>query len=166
VLKLFLRYFCIISSTILAPSAFAQDQLSVPWEVICTFENKIAESAADRCRMAQSIITAESNKPILVIRAFQDPQPLLLATVPLNVFLKPGLTVTIDNNRPNSFSFEICNQEGCHIGIPMDVDFINALKRGLFARFTFRDAQGLDITLPVDLSGFTKSWEALSSANQ
>lgn len=158
------RFLTAIFLVLCGTSVPAQDQVSIPWTVICEFENKIAENPSDKCRMAQSIVTAQSNDPVLIARVFQDPAPILLASVPLNVFLKPGLTLSIDNGRSETYAFEICNAEGCHTGIPLDNDNIAALKRGLYARFTFLDANGLEITLPVDLSGFTKSWNELTNA--
>lgn len=153
-------------SVLCGTSVSAQDQVSIPWTVICDFENKIAENPSDKCRMAQSIVTAENNDPVLIARVFQDPTPILLASVPLNVFLKPGLSLSIDEGRSQTYAFEICNADGCHTGIPLDNDNIAALKRGLYARFSFLDAGGLEITLPIDLSGFTKSWDELTNAAQ
>lgn len=155
----------VVALAVLRPQVVsAQSQVSVPWTVICAFENRVAQDPADKCRMAQSLVTGETADPVLVVRVFPEPQPLMLASVPLNVFLKPGLSMQIDSKRAETYGFEICNEEGCHVGVPLDADKLSALKRGLFARFTYRDATGLDITLPVDLSGFTASWEALQDA--
>lgn len=116
--------------------------------------------------MSQSLVAAQSNTPVLVARVFVKPEPLLLLNLPLNVFLKPGLTMQIDNGRKTTYAFEICNEQGCHLGIPLDADLVTALKRGNFARYTFRDGAGSEITVPMDLRGFTKSWEALADAVQ
>ena len=141
-------------------------EVTVPWNVICEFENQVSQDPANRCRMAQSLVTSDTATPVIVLRVYSTPDPIVLVTVPLNVFLKPGLTLQIDKGRTESYGFEICNEEGCHTGIPLTTDMLASLKRGLFARFTYRDAGGLEITLPIDLRGFTKSWEELEFAAQ
>lgn len=136
----------------------------MPWTVICAFENQVAEEPAERCRMAQSLVTNDTGLPVLVLRVYSDPDPLVLATVPLNVFLKPGLAMQVDNGRREVLAFEICNEQGCHVGLPLTQDLLDRLKRGLFARFTYADGTGQEITLPVDLRGFTASWDDLNKA--
>ncbi|MEM9853791.1 MAG: invasion associated locus B family protein [Pseudomonadota bacterium] len=141
-------------------------EVTVPWDVICGFENQVAQDPADRCRMAQSLVTGETAEPVILLRVYSTPEPLVLVTVPLNVFLRPGLTLQVDNGRSEVFGFEICNEEGCHSGLPLTQDLLVSFQRGLFARFTYFDATGLEITLPIDLRGFTASWTALNEALQ
>lgn len=155
-------------SSVLAQTATSDNttapEVSVPWTVICELENQVADDPADRCRIAQSLVTAETAQPVLLVRVYADPDPLVLVTVPLDIFLKPGLAMQVDDGRIQKFGFEICNAEGCHTGIPLTTDILAAFKRGLIARFTYLDATGSEITLPVDLRGFTKSWEDMTDA--
>lgn len=164
----FLGVMCVLASPPLAVTAqqAAQEppEAMIPWQVICAFENQVAEAPADRCRIAQSLVTAQTTTPVLLVRVYADPDPLVLVTVPLDIFLKPGLSISIDDRRPERHFFEICNAEGCHTGIPLTTDLLTALKRGLIARFTYVDATGTEITLPVDLRGFTASWTEMTDA--
>lgn len=133
------------------------------WQVICRLENKIATAPADRCRMAQTIVTAETETPLLLARIYVDPEPLMLLSTPLNIFLKSGLTLSVDGSRSTSYAFEVCNEEGCHLGIPMDTNLVNAFKRGNIAEFTYADATGARIVLPMSLTGFTRGWGELEA---
>lgn len=169
----FVRSFLFFCAVFLStPIAYAQEALSqprelmVPWEVLCTFEAQVSDNPTEQCRMAQSLITSETQQPVLLARVFSEPEPIVLLTVPLNVFLKPGITMQIDSGKRNVFGFEICNEEGCHTGIPLSTDLLNALKAGLIARLTYLDANGVEITLPIDLRGFSKSWTELNNAQK
>ncbi len=138
----------------------------VPWQVICDFQNQVSEDPVNRCRMAQSLVTSETQEPVLLARVFSAPDPIVLLTVPLNVFLKPGITMQIDSGKKSVFGFEICNETGCHMGIPLSSDLLSAMKGGLIARLTYLDANGVEITLPIDLRGFSKAWAELNDAQQ
>lgn len=134
-----------------------------PWKIVCGDET-VAEPGDDAagCRMAQTIVTNESTEPVLLVRVFPGDSPTVVASVPLGVLLKAGLTVTIDGGAPLRHRYEVCNAEGCHVGIPLDPSLLRRLQRGNEARFGLVDGSRQPIELPISLAGFTAGWKALN----
>ena len=130
------------------------------WKVVCGDET--LEDDEGGCRMAQTIVTNESTEPVLLVRVFPGDRPTVVATVPLGVLLKAGITLAIDGGAPLRHRYEVCNAEGCHVGIPLEPSLLRRLQRGNEARFGLVDGAQQPIELPISLTGFTAGWKTLN----
>ncbi|WP_299729122.1 invasion associated locus B family protein [uncultured Tateyamaria sp.] len=134
----------------------AQDQPSTgDWQAICDDQG---------CRLAQSLVLAQSETTVLMARVFDSATPTLVLTVPLGSFLKPGLLMAIDDGAPRAFAFEICDEFGCHAGVPLDDGLLRDLKRGLKAEIAFVDGTQEQVSLSLSLVGFTNGMQRLTEA--
>lgn len=125
------------------------------WQAICD----------DRgCRLAQSLVAARTETTVLMARVFQGASPTLVLSVPLGAFLKPGILLSIDGDAPRALAFEICDEFGCHAGVPMDDDILRDFRRGLKADVTFVDGAQEQVSLSLSLVGFTNGMKALAEA--
>ena len=127
------------------------------WQVVCDDGG---------CRLAQSIVTAETGAALLLVRIFAGDPPTAILTAPLGVFLKTGLIVKVDRNRARAYAFEICDDLGCHAGVTLDADLVREFQRGLTAEITFFDGNQNKVSLPVSLVGFTDGFNAVSEARE
>lgn len=136
------------------PVAAQATQTNTDWQVICD---------AEGCRMAQSLIAEAGQKPVMSVRIFANPQPTMLISLPLGIFLKPGLLLQIDDNTAESHAFEICDANGCHAGILLEDGLLTRMRKGQLAFVEFQDNQRRPIRLPVSLSGFTAAYQQMSA---
>lgn len=143
-------------TTVLVTAGRAQEaaeQVFTDWQIVC--------DDTKPCRMSQTIAQPSTSTVILQARVFGGESPTLLLTFPLGILLSTGWSYRIDNGRETVTPFEICNTDGCHAGVPLDVDLLQRLRRGNQLLITFRDAANAPVTPAISLLGFTKAFEVL-----
>ncbi|WP_425073506.1 invasion associated locus B family protein [Sagittula sp. S175] len=132
----------------------AQDTGSTgDWQAICDDQG---------CRLAQSLVASPSETTVLMARVYAGATPTLVLTVPLGTFLKAGLLMSIDKGAPRAIAFEICDEFGCHAGVPMDDGLLRDFQRGLKAEVSFVDGRQEQVTLALSLTGFTNGMKSLA----
>ncbi len=55
----------------------------------------------------------------------------------------------VDDNPSRAFSFETCNEDGCHVGIPLDAILHRELRKGSRIVFHFFDGTQHRVSIPV-----------------
>ncbi|MFK7996749.1 MAG: invasion associated locus B family protein [Granulosicoccus sp.] len=133
------------------------------WDVACPPEGS-------NCAMAQ-IGNDASGTPVLemVIRKLEEPLEVgertaiavLDVITPLGVVLTEGLSVTIDNGKPETAPFQICTEQGCLVREPIDDSLVSRLKRGNSAVVSVIAANQGEVKATLSLSGFTKAYNGL-----
>ena len=149
------RTLALVASFFLATTgtAIAEAETFKDWQVIC--EPDVP------CRMVQTIVQTELQRPILQIRVFDDGSPTMLLTFPLGILLSPGWQYQIDGGRATRVPFELCNLDGCHAGLPLSKALLTKLKRGNTFKVTFWDAESTAVNPEISLAGFTKAFGVL-----
>lgn len=149
------RTLALVASFFLAISsaAAAEQETFKDWQVIC--------DADTPCRMVQTIVQTEPQRPILQVRVFDEGSPTMLLTFPLGILLSPGWQFQIDGGRATRVPFELCNLDGCHAGLPISKALLTKLKRGNTFKVTFWDAESTEVHPEISLAGFTKAFGAL-----
>ncbi|SNR44739.1 invasion associated locus B family protein [Puniceibacterium sediminis] len=127
------------------------------WRITCP--------KAQACRMSQTIVQSATARDILLVRVFDGAQPTMLVTMPLGVLLSTGWQYRIDQSTQKVTPYEICDTSGCHTGLPLSRNMLNALKQGNALRITFLDSVQDPVRPEVSLMGFTKAWDALITAS-
>ncbi len=135
------------------PKSASKDRVFTDWKVICPKNQG--------CRAAQSIVLKSSQAPILQLRIYKGDNPTALFSFPLGILLSTGWRYRIDNKKSVLLPFEICNDKGCHVGVPLTKELVRALKRGNKLYVTFLDANKNEVAPTISLSGFTKAFGAL-----
>ena len=89
-----------------------------------------------------------------------DPSPLLvMASMPLGVTLPYGLRLQIDNGRDLILPYIACDSSMCNVRTIVNEAFVNSLKRGAVLKLKAKNARGNDVTIEIDLSGFTAVYD-------
>ena len=89
-----------------------------------------------------------------------DANPLLvLASMPNGVTLPFGLRLQIDNGRELVLPYLQCDPQMCNVRTVVDEAFINSLKRGAVLKLKAKNPRGVEITVEIDLKGFTAVYD-------
>ena len=131
------------------------------WQLLC--KDKQALDPAKRCRISQTVLSrrAGGGQRLLLIRVFKGKPLIAMVTTPHSIFLKPGLILKVDQNKSRVYSFETCNEEGCHTGIVLGERLIEEMSDGKLGLFYFFDGGQRRITVPVSLNGFKSALAAM-----
>jgi len=75
------------------------------------------------------------------------------------VVLLSGLKMQIDESKPTAVPFMFCDRISCVMEIAVDDKFVNALKKGSFLKLIAKTRTGSDLTVSINLSGFTAVYD-------
>lgn len=126
------------------------------------FSDWLVSCEGDMCRMSQVVVQPSTQRLVLQVRVFAGDQPTMLLSFPLGVFLSMGWRFQIDSGNETILPFEICNIDGCHVGLSLTDQLLRSLKLGSDMKVTFLDAAQAEVTPVISLIGFTRAYEAIS----
>jgi invasion protein IalB len=127
-----------------------------------TYENwRVTCDGAEPCRMSQVVVQPSTGRLIVQAKVFKSEPATLLLTFPLGILLSTGWRMDIDGSAQSLQPFEICNVEGCHVGVPLSNAQLSSLKRGNTLNILFFDAAKNEVAPKLSLIGFTKAFDAL-----
>ena len=132
------------------------------WTMRC----EAPEGAQQVCHIFQVAKDKETGQDIVHIAIGYRadlPDPLAIISVPLGIFLPPGVSLQIDEGNPVRAPYEVCDRDACRAGFPLSGEMVSSLKGGLSLKVTLENPLGEKITLPVSLSGFTAGLNALAN---
>ena len=130
------------------------------WTVVC---EKLPKSGKEVCNIFQNV-NNEKKKTVLQVAIGYLPgmdKPQILLTVPLGVFLEPGLEFTPGNGKAVRLPFKVCVKNGCVAMSLLNEDAIKGMKAGTKGGVKFAVAKDKVIDVPVSLKGFTAAFNSL-----
>jgi invasion protein IalB len=89
----------------------------------------------------------------------QESRLLAVAAVPLGVLLPFGLTWQIDGDKPIRVPYMLCDPTSCATQLVINEQYVNSLKRGGVLKLTAKNRQNEDLTIEINLSGFTATYD-------
>ncbi len=123
------------------------------WEVRCP-----KDRSKGGCEMTQLVNSADNGKPILRVVMGYPPEidtAAMIFILPLGTRLAPGVQLTVDGGKPDTFPFQICLEQGCRADFPVSDALRNRLRSGSNATVSLIGPRGQRIDLKVSLQGFT-----------
>lgn len=131
------------------------------WTVVC---EKLPKVDKEICGILQTV--TNDNRQILQVTigylpVSKTPRVILTLTMPLGVYLEPGIEFIGGNAKPLRFPFKVCLSSGCVATIMLDDDTIKKMKAGTKGSVKFAVAKEKVIEIPVSLSGFTAAFNSL-----
>jgi invasion protein IalB len=150
--------------SILPGAAAAQDGLTTygDWGYKC---DAAPNSDQELCYMFQNVTQKDGGELVLGARiAYREnqPDPLLVATVPLGSLLPPGAALVMDGIEPVKLSYFLCAAQGCTtVATPLPPNVVDAMKKGNQASIRVAAPNQQVVGLPLSLNGFTKALGAL-----
>ena len=89
----------------------------------------------------------------------QESRLLAVAAVPLGVLLPFGLTWQIDGSKPVRVPYMLCDPTSCATQLVINEQYVNSLKKGSTLKLTAKNRQNQDLTIEIDLAGFTATYD-------
>lgn len=89
----------------------------------------------------------------------QESRLLAVAAVPLGVLLPFGLTWQIDGGKPIRVPFMLCDPQSCATQLVINEAYVNSLKKGGKLKLTAKNRQNQDLTIEINLAGFTAVYD-------
>lgn len=89
----------------------------------------------------------------------QESRLLAVASVPIGVLLPFGLTWQIDSGKPVRVPYMLCDPNACSSQLVVNESYIQSLKRGAQLKLIAKNRQNEDITVTIDLAGFTATYD-------
>jgi invasion protein IalB len=89
----------------------------------------------------------------------QESRLLAVAAVPLGVLLPFGLTWQIDGGKPIRVPFMLCDPQSCATQLVINEAYVNSLKKGGTLKLTAKNRQNQDLTVDINLAGFTAVYD-------
>ncbi|MEJ2308313.1 MAG: invasion associated locus B family protein [Gammaproteobacteria bacterium] len=161
------------ADTATSGEAGKQTKLSRPvekfgdWFKECEMVTSEKGEQIEICQISQTLIDEESNTAMMKMAVGYVPdkdQPVAVITLPLGIFLPPGIELQIDGKgKVGRLPINTCMPSGCQAGVQLDEDFVTRMKKGNQMTVTFGNPQGQGIAAPVSLSGFTAGLESLET---
>ena len=93
----------------------------------------------------------------------QESRLLAVAAVPLGVLLPFGLTWQIDGSKPVRVPFMLCDPTSCATQLVINEAYVNSLKKGSTLKLTAKNRQNEDLTIEINLAGFTAAYDGDAS---
>ncbi len=136
------------------------------WFKECEMVTDEKGESIEICQISQTLIDKESDQPMMKIAVGYVPdkeQPVAVITLPLGIFLPPGIELQIDGTgKVGRLPINTCLPSGCQAGVQLDEDFVSRMKKGNQMTVTFGNPQGKGVAAPVSLKGFTAGLESVS----
>ena len=89
----------------------------------------------------------------------QESRLLAVAAVPLGVLLPFGLTWQIDGAKPIRVPYMLCDPTSCATQLVINEQYVNSLKKGGTLKLTAKNRQNEDLTIEINLAGFTSTYD-------
>ncbi len=154
-----------------APAADAAGEGSAVEEVANAVDNlasqnwlKVCDPLPDgqkACLMRQVVLANGQFLGSFLLRddPGQESRLLAVAAVPLGVLLPFGLTWQIDNAKPVRVPYMLCDTTSCSTQLVINEQYVNSLKRGATLKLTAKNRQNQDLTIDINLAGFTATYD-------
>jgi len=116
------------------------------------------------CQITQILNEKGSNQPVMQVAVGYLPDtehPVGAFTLPLGIWLPPGLQLQVDSGKTGRVPVDTCGQGGCRAGVELDAQFLASMKKGSALNVTFGGAGRQPVTVPVSLKGFTAALDSL-----
>ena len=93
----------------------------------------------------------------------QESRLLAVAAVPLGVLLPFGLTWQIDGSKPVRVPYMLCDPTSCATQLVINEQYVDSLKKGSKLKLTAKNRQNEDLTIEINLAGFTAAYDGDAS---
>jgi invasion protein IalB len=123
------------------------------------------EGQGELCYVFQNVTKKDTGQLVLGARVAyrpEQPEPVIVVTVPLGSLLPPGAALVIDGVEPVKLAYFLCANEGCTtVATPLPAAMVEAMKKGTQAVIRVAAPNRQVVGLPLSLNGFTKALGSL-----
>jgi len=131
------------------------------WGSRCASQSR---QSAIECSIEQTLTLSNTGQLLasVVIRVPADTrQPVMMIQVPVGLYLPAGLTLQIDENKPEPLAFQTCDLKGCYGGNSVSPEMLAAMKGGKRFTITFQNLAKENISVPLTLENFADAYQKI-----
>jgi len=131
------------------------------WVSRCVSDSR---QSAVECSIEQTATLSNSGQLLasVVIRVPADThQPVMMVQVPVGLYLPAGLSLQIDDGKPQPLVLQTCDLKGCYAGAPFSTDLLDAMKAGKRLVVTFQNLAKESINVPLTLDNFAEAYQRI-----
>lgn len=139
--------------------ALPSQQQAPGWAVQCANPGKGLS-----CRASQTIIVAKTRKllaQISVSKPEAGKDAAMMLQLPLGLYNPAGVTLSVDDQKPEVLPIQTCDAKGCYAGAPVTAERLSALSKGTKLSIAIQDLNKKQIAIPVPLKGFEDAFKKL-----
>jgi invasion protein IalB len=129
------------------------------WTVNCVNSGKGLD-----CKAAQTIVLAKTRQLLLsasVNKPAGDESAALLLRLPHGLFNPAGVTVAVDDGKPEMLEIQTCDAKGCYAGQAIPPGKLAEMSKGRKLLVSFQNLKKQKITVPLPLKGFAQAYSKL-----
>lgn len=136
----------------------AEDTREVPWDTTCSQASRNEEP---NCEMSQMVIVPQSRQVLLRVEIAVPADgsgPRMMLQLPHGIYLPAGLMLAVDGEEWARAEVQTCDGNGCYAGKEIEDEALRRLEEGEKLTVTFQSLAREDVSVPVDLNGFTGAY--------
>lgn len=119
-----------------------------------------------RCQMVQSVSVSDGGRAVFLLSISPGHDAganYAVVTVPVGVYLAPGIEIRVDRRRAFKVLYEICDRTGCHAGFKLSGPVLRAFRNGMDAKVRVWTAKTQAVEFAVSLRGFSAAYRYYQS---
>ena len=131
------------------------------WSSRCASQSR---QSAIECSIEQTLTLTNTGQLLasVIIRVPADTrQPVMMIQVPVSLYLPAGLTLQVDENKPDILALQTCDPKGCYAGNSVSPELLGAMKGGKRFTVTFQSLARENITVPLSLENFADAYQKI-----
>lgn len=141
-----------------AATPSAESKAFVDWEVVCR-----SLDGRRTCQMLQRAAAGENDQEVFLLSISQGKgnaaeNVFAVMTVPVGVYLAPGIEIRVDKRKAFKVLYEVCDRAGCHAGFKLSGTVLTAFQKGIEAKVRVWTARSKAVEFPVSLRGFSNAY--------
>jgi len=131
------------------------------WTVACSAYSE----PKGACTLSLPIVEKQSGTTFANLLVGRAPDGMKLAvTLPLNVYLMPGIALKVGDGPLHTYHYETCTMQGCIVAISLDDKLLQAMRSSKTAKIDFamptKDNKPIEISVALD--GFDSADDAFN----
>jgi invasion protein IalB len=140
------------------PGATQDAATPAPWTKFCQTDKA---SSKELCVILQEsrADTGQFIASATIRQVVGEPKFSLIVSVLPGMMIQPGIRVQVDGGAEHDFPYGICMPEACFAELPINDEFVNAMKSGSQLTITTVNAQAKSMNFPLTLSGFATVYD-------
>jgi invasion protein IalB len=88
-------------------------------------------------------------------------EPVMMIQTPIGLFLPAGVSIDVDEKKPQRLELQTCDGNGCYAGSPVSDDFLASMLKGQKFNIKFQGLKEQEIKLQLSLVGFAAAFDKI-----
>lgn len=132
------------------------------WTSRCSSDGR---KAALLCEIEQSLFITKTGQLVASVNVklpSETRQPVLMIQLPVGLFLPGGVSLQIDESKPQALVIQTCDLKGCYAATTVAPELLAAMKSGKRLSVIFQNLNKENVNLAFVLSGFAEGYDKIN----